>query len=227
MGLVVPRRGGVAGAREPVSVIQRPWREASRVLARGSGLGDSGWYFTPRLKLSDLEENAPWFYDHIPSYVLEREDWFDLWHMDSMAVYINHRGSHTDTPRMIEFCGRFAIEGRAKEKRFDTFFDPGVFRRTHIHGKRQLNALNLARPCRESDVFVLSAPGDSFRIRFMVPAPKLNAARRRRTCRRCVPRRRQFGPPAGGEDRRAEGRSDVGRTQFEQGNHPKTPQGGP
>ena len=89
-------------------------------------------YITPRLKLSDLKEYAPWFYDHIPSYVLERKDWFHNWHMNSMAIYINNRGSDTTTPRMIEFCGAFSFDGTAKQERFDTFFDPKVFRRIHI-----------------------------------------------------------------------------------------------
>ncbi len=90
-----------------------------------------------------------------------------------MAVYINNTGSDTATPRMIEFFGNFAFDGKAKEKRFDTFFDPNVFRRIHIRNGLGQSAMNLARPCRESDVLVLHAPGDSFYIRFMVPAPKL------------------------------------------------------
>ena len=46
---------------------------------------------------------------------------------------------------------------------------PGIVQNSNL-GQ---SAMNLARPCRESDVLILHAPSDSFCIRFMVPAPKL------------------------------------------------------
>jgi len=123
----------------------------------------------PRLKLSDLKEVAPWFYQHIPRYVLDREDWFHFGETDSIAVYIDHH--HKNAPRMVEFVGNYCFEGMAKEKRFDAFFDPEDFRRIHIRGASIVAGftLNFTRPCRECDVLVLDAPHCAYRVRFMVP----------------------------------------------------------
>jgi hypothetical protein len=138
-------------------------------------------YVNPKLKLTDLRELAPWFYAHIPVYVRERADWFDFWETQSMAVYIYNeitfRGRPEDSPRMIEFVGRYAVEGKSKEKQFDTYFHPDDFRRIHIRGHREQSDLNLIRPCRECDVFVIDAPDSEYRIRFMVPAPKFEVDR--------------------------------------------------
>jgi len=134
-----------------------------------------GRHVVPKLKLSDLKELAPWFYAHIPSYVLERADWFDFWETESVAVYIYNeatfRGRAKDSPRMIEFVGWYSFEGESKDKQFDTHFSPDDFRRIHIRGNRKHNDLNLSRPCRECDVLILDAPDSEYRIRFIVPAP--------------------------------------------------------
>jgi hypothetical protein len=117
-----------------------------------------GRYVTPRLKLADLKEVAPWFYQHIPHYVLDREEWFHFGETDSVAVYIDR--DFEDAPRTVEFVGRYSFEGRAKEKQFDAFFHPDDFRRIHVRGTWGVsdNELNLSRPCRECDVLVLDAP---------------------------------------------------------------------
>ncbi len=132
---------------------------------------DGARYITPRLKLSDLKQYAPWFYDHIPSYVLEREDWFHFWETYSIAVYINHDAT-IPPPRMIEFVGLYSLDCQTQEKRFDTFFAPNDFHRMYVRGESNQNALNLARPSREADVLILDAPAEPYRLRFMVtPAP--------------------------------------------------------
>lgn len=158
----------ILGARQPSFLIR--WT----INKRRTGL------VSPRIKISQLEKIAPWFYEHIPQYVRERSEWFDQWDSDSIAVYVyldklqdRFRSSdeQTPSPRMIEFCGAYSFDGEDKQKRFDTYFDPKDFNRIHVRGIALMDELNLTRPSRECDVLILDPPGNDYRVRFMVPDP--------------------------------------------------------
>ena len=124
-----------------------------------------GGWVKPKPKLAHLKELAPFMYDHIPDYILERAEWFDHYYVTEVAVMANDK----DGPHTLEIIGSFAFENEEHGYQFDDYFDPSVFRRIHCHVWDQY-AIKTIQPGRKADVLVIHDKGGPTRIRFLVDA---------------------------------------------------------